>query len=210
MEQSVPWEGPGGPGRGWHRVPEPQPRPQRSKRLAQAQAAESLLLSGVRGPSGREATGQPLGAAERAVSPAWLRPLLTSAHSDIKEVASVCNQSLMKLVTPEDDEPDEPRPVVQKQAGPSPEDCAAKQEGAACGEWALPPAPTSQRGPLGAQRLENLTWGLPQPARAVSESQPLALETARQVGTAAFLQQVGTGQRSPTTSIRQLPGAGGV
>ncbi|NP_001075913.1 protein VAC14 homolog [Bos taurus] len=52
---------------------------------------------------------------------------------NIKEVASVCNQSLMKLVTPEDDEPDEPRPVVQKQAGPSPEDCAAKQEGAASG-----------------------------------------------------------------------------
>lgn len=144
MEQSVPWESPGGPGWGWHRVPGPQPRPQRSKQLAQAQAAESLLPSGVRGPPGREATGQPLGAAERAVSPAWLQPLLTSVHSDIKEVANVCNQSLMKLVTPEDDEPDEPRPVVQKQAGPSPEDCTVKQEGAASGEWALPPASTSQ------------------------------------------------------------------
>lgn len=66
--------------------------------------------------------------------PAWLQPLLTSAHSDIKEVANVCNQSLMKLVTPEDDEPNEPRPVVQKQAGPNPEDCAAKQEGPASGE----------------------------------------------------------------------------
>ena len=59
-------------------------------------------------------------------------------------MANVCNQSLMKLVTPEDDEPDEPRPVVQKQAGPNPEDCTAKQEGAASGEWALPPASTSQ------------------------------------------------------------------
>lgn len=28
-------------------------------------------------------------------------------HSDIKEVANVCNQSLMKLVIPEDDEMDE-------------------------------------------------------------------------------------------------------
>ncbi|KAB1274155.1 Protein VAC14-like protein [Camelus dromedarius] len=40
--------------------------------------------------------------------------------SGIKEVANVCNQSLMKLVTPEDDETDEPKPVVQKQAEPTP------------------------------------------------------------------------------------------
>ena len=130
-------------------MPGPQLRPQRSKRLSQAQAAESLPSTGVRGPPGREETGQPLGGAEWVLSPAWLGPLLTSVHSDIKEVANVCNQSLMKLVTPEDDEPDEPRPAVQKQAGPSPEDCAATQEGAASGEWALPSAPTSQRGPWG-------------------------------------------------------------
>uniref|UniRef100_A0A480ND67 Protein VAC14 homolog n=1 Tax=Sus scrofa TaxID=9823 RepID=A0A480ND67_PIG len=51
----------------------------------------------------------------------------------IKEVANVCNQSLMKLVTPEDDEPDEPKPVVQKQAEAKPEDSSAKQEGTASG-----------------------------------------------------------------------------
>ncbi|XP_064345053.1 protein VAC14 homolog isoform X2 [Camelus dromedarius] len=51
----------------------------------------------------------------------------------IKEVANVCNQSLMKLVTPEDDEPDEPKPVVQKQAEPNPDDSLAKQEGTASG-----------------------------------------------------------------------------
>lgn len=54
--------------------------------------------------------------------------------SGIKEVANVCNQSLMKLVTPEDDEPDELKPVVQRQAEPSPEDSLAKQEGTAIGE----------------------------------------------------------------------------
>ncbi|XP_006878685.1 PREDICTED: protein VAC14 homolog [Elephantulus edwardii] len=47
----------------------------------------------------------------------------------IKEVANVCNQSLMKLVTPEDDEPDEPKPAGQKQAEPSADDSLAKQEG---------------------------------------------------------------------------------
>nr|XP_031536663.1 protein VAC14 homolog isoform X2 [Vicugna pacos] len=51
----------------------------------------------------------------------------------IKEVANVCNQSLMKLVTPEDDEPDEPKPVVQKQAEPNPDNSLAKQEGTASG-----------------------------------------------------------------------------
>ncbi|TKC35313.1 hypothetical protein EI555_019839, partial [Monodon monoceros] len=61
----------------------------------------------------------------------WIRLLLTSVDSGIKEVANVCNQSLMKLVTPEDDEPDEPKPVVQKQAGPNPDDSLAKQEGTA-------------------------------------------------------------------------------
>ena len=129
-EWSVAWEGPGGLGQGWRRVPEPQLRPQRSKGLTQAWAAESLLPCGVRAQGGDRTT--PWGS--RVGCPAWLQPLLTSAHSDIKEVANVCNQSLMKLVTPEDDEPNEPRPVVQKQAGPNPEDCAAKQEGPASGE----------------------------------------------------------------------------
>lgn len=52
----------------------------------------------------------------------------------IKEVASVCNQSLMKLVTTEDDEPDELKPVVQKLAEPNPDDSPAKQEGTGSGE----------------------------------------------------------------------------
>lgn len=46
----------------------------------------------------------------------------------------MCNQSLMKLVTPEDDEPDELKPVVQRQAEPNPDDSVAKQEGTATGE----------------------------------------------------------------------------
>lgn len=52
----------------------------------------------------------------------------------IKEVANVCNQSLMKLVTPEDDEPDEPKPVAQRQTEPNPEDSLPKQEGTDSGE----------------------------------------------------------------------------
>uniref|UniRef100_A0A2K5R1J7 Protein VAC14 homolog n=1 Tax=Cebus imitator TaxID=2715852 RepID=A0A2K5R1J7_CEBIM len=75
----------------------------------------------------------------------------------IKEVANVCNQSLMKLVTPEDDEPDEPKPG-QRQAEPNPDDALPKQEGTASGPggavtpWeraivgftsALPPAPVT-------------------------------------------------------------------
>jgi hypothetical protein len=47
----------------------------------------------------------------------------------------VCNQSLMKLVTPEDDEPDEPKSVAQKQTEPNPEDSLPKQEGTASGEY---------------------------------------------------------------------------
>ncbi|KAF5919514.1 hypothetical protein HPG69_000113 [Diceros bicornis minor] len=35
----------------------------------------------------------------------------------------------MKLVTPEDDEPDEPKPVVLRQAEPNPDDTMAKQKG---------------------------------------------------------------------------------
>uniref|UniRef100_A0A9L0JRL7 Protein VAC14 homolog n=1 Tax=Equus asinus TaxID=9793 RepID=A0A9L0JRL7_EQUAS len=51
----------------------------------------------------------------------------------IKEVANVCNQSLMKLVTPEDDEPDELKPVVLRQAEPNPDDSLVKQEGTVSG-----------------------------------------------------------------------------
>ncbi|XP_030874678.1 protein VAC14 homolog, partial [Leptonychotes weddellii] len=51
----------------------------------------------------------------------------------IKEVANVCNQSLMKLVTPEDDEPDELKPTAQRPAEPNPDDTLAKQEGTAGG-----------------------------------------------------------------------------
>ncbi|EHB15464.1 VAC14-like protein [Heterocephalus glaber] len=51
----------------------------------------------------------------------------------IKEVANVCNQSLMKLVTPEDDEPDELKPALQRQTEPNSEDSVAKQEGTASG-----------------------------------------------------------------------------
>ncbi|XP_074055335.1 protein VAC14 homolog [Macrotis lagotis] len=46
----------------------------------------------------------------------------------IKEMANVCNQSLMKLVTPEDDEPDEPKPKAPGLAETSPDDSSAKQE----------------------------------------------------------------------------------
>lgn len=59
-----------------------------------------------------------------------------SLHQDlgIKEVANVCNQSLMKLVTTEDDEPDELKPAVQRQAEPSPDDSLVKPEGTGSGE----------------------------------------------------------------------------
>ncbi|XP_020819252.1 protein VAC14 homolog isoform X2 [Phascolarctos cinereus] len=50
----------------------------------------------------------------------------------IKEMANVCNQSLMKLVTPEDDEPDEPRPRALGHPETSPDD-SAKQEATASG-----------------------------------------------------------------------------
>ncbi|XP_055993021.1 protein VAC14 homolog [Sorex fumeus] len=51
----------------------------------------------------------------------------------IKEAANVCNQSLMKLVTPEDDEPDEPRLGALKQAEANPDDTPAKPGGPASG-----------------------------------------------------------------------------
>ncbi|XP_049642311.1 protein VAC14 homolog [Suncus etruscus] len=51
----------------------------------------------------------------------------------IKEAANVCNQSLMKLVTPEDDEPDEPRPGAPKQAEPDSDETPAEPGGTASG-----------------------------------------------------------------------------
>uniref|UniRef100_A0A2I3H357 Protein VAC14 homolog n=1 Tax=Nomascus leucogenys TaxID=61853 RepID=A0A2I3H357_NOMLE len=69
----------------------------------------------------------------------------------IKEVANVCNQSLMKLVTPEDDEPDEPRPG-QRQVEPTPDDALPKQEGTASGEWTPSLPLTSCQGPRDTER----------------------------------------------------------
>uniref|UniRef100_A0A8D2NUU8 Protein VAC14 homolog n=1 Tax=Zosterops lateralis melanops TaxID=1220523 RepID=A0A8D2NUU8_ZOSLA len=47
---------------------------------------------------------------------------------NIKEVANVCNQSLMKLVIPEDDEMDEAKPSVTIPAEPSSEESLSKPE----------------------------------------------------------------------------------
>lgn len=58
----------------------------------------------------------------------------------------MCNQSLMKLVTPEDDEPDEPKSVAQKQTEPNPEDSLPKQEGTASGEYPDVRVPISAAG----------------------------------------------------------------
>lgn len=74
----------------------------------------------------------------------------------------MCNQSLMKLVTPEDDEPDEPKPVAQKQTEPNPEDSLPKQEGAASGEYPDVRVPISaagetQTGP-GTKLVVSLTY----------------------------------------------------
>lgn len=55
-------------------------------------------------------------------------------HSDIKEVANVCNQSLMKLVIPEDDEMDEAKPSVTIPAEPSSEESLSKPESVTTGE----------------------------------------------------------------------------
>lgn len=60
--------------------------------------------------------------------------LLTSGDSGIKEVANVCNQSLMKLVTPEDDEPDEMKPGVQRPMEGNPDNSLARPEASATGE----------------------------------------------------------------------------
>lgn len=58
-------------------------------------------------------------------------------HSDIKEVANVCNQSLMKLVIPEDDEMDEAKQSITLSAEPNPEEPVSKPEAASTGESPL-------------------------------------------------------------------------
>lgn len=55
-------------------------------------------------------------------------------HSDIKQVANVCNQSLMKLVIPEDDEMDEARQLTTLLAEPTAEEFVSKPEAASSGE----------------------------------------------------------------------------
>lgn len=82
----------------------------------------------------------------------------------IKEAANVCNQSLMKLVTPEDDEPDEPRPGAPKHTEPNPDDAPAKPGGAASGgpDGACDPSdfgvftPTSSERAPGALHLDGI------------------------------------------------------
>jgi len=58
-------------------------------------------------------------------------------HSDIKEVANVCNQSLMKLVIPEDDEMDEAKQWMTLPAEPTSEEALSKPEAASSGESLL-------------------------------------------------------------------------
>lgn len=62
-------------------------------------------------------------------------------HSDIKEVANVCNQSLMKLVIPEDDEMDEAKQATAPPAEPASEEPVPEPEAASGGEsvftWAV-------------------------------------------------------------------------
>ncbi|NXC39738.1 VAC14 protein, partial [Penelope pileata] len=57
---------------------------------------------------------------------------------NIKEVANVCNQSLMKLVIPEDDEMDEAKQPITLPAEPAPEEPISKPEATSSGE-SLPP-----------------------------------------------------------------------
>uniref|UniRef100_A0A8C2T6R2 Protein VAC14 homolog n=1 Tax=Coturnix japonica TaxID=93934 RepID=A0A8C2T6R2_COTJA len=52
---------------------------------------------------------------------------------NIKEVANVCNQSLMKLVIPEDDEMDEAKQSITLSAEPNPEEPITKPEAASSG-----------------------------------------------------------------------------
>ncbi|NXO23947.1 VAC14 protein, partial [Cisticola juncidis] len=57
---------------------------------------------------------------------------------NIKEVANVCNQSLMKLVIPEDDEMDEAKPSMTIPAEPTSEESLSKPETVTTGESQLP------------------------------------------------------------------------
>ncbi|NXE64486.1 VAC14 protein, partial [Calcarius ornatus] len=57
---------------------------------------------------------------------------------NIKEVANVCNQSLMKLVIPEDDEMDEAKPSMTIPAEPISEESLSKPEAVTTGESQLP------------------------------------------------------------------------
>ncbi|NXM53350.1 VAC14 protein, partial [Illadopsis cleaveri] len=57
---------------------------------------------------------------------------------NIKEVANVCNQSLMKLVIPEDDEMDEAKPSMTIPAEPTSEESLSKPESVTTGESQLP------------------------------------------------------------------------
>ncbi|NWT86079.1 VAC14 protein, partial [Lanius ludovicianus] len=57
---------------------------------------------------------------------------------NIKEVANVCNQSLMKLVIPEDDEMDEAKPSMTIPAEPTSEESLSKPEAISTGESQLP------------------------------------------------------------------------
>ncbi|KAL2300262.1 hypothetical protein Nmel_012231 [Mimus melanotis] len=56
---------------------------------------------------------------------------------NIKEVANVCNQSLMKLVIPEDDEIDEAKPSMTIPAEPTSEESLSKPEAVTTGESQL-------------------------------------------------------------------------
>ncbi|KFW71612.1 Protein VAC14, partial [Pygoscelis adeliae] len=69
-------------------------------------------------------------------------------HSDIKEVANVCNQSLMKLVIPEDDEMDEAKQSMTLPAEPTSEESISKPETASSGESPLVSASRALNQPL--------------------------------------------------------------
>lgn len=67
----------------------------------------------------------------------WDCMFLTVLRSDIKEVANVCNQSLMKLVIPEDDEMDETKQSMTLLAEPTSQESLSKTEAASSGESLL-------------------------------------------------------------------------
>lgn len=67
----------------------------------------------------------------------WDCVFLTVLCSDIKEVANVCNQSLMKLVIPEDDEMDETKQSMTLPAEATSQESLSKTEAASSGESLL-------------------------------------------------------------------------